>query len=184
MKETKVFNKTKAGLAIIIAIMSLSLPVIFSGWDMTAEADETFFVTVKWTIPGDYSLDFAYPAVAPSEWITFTTSGPNFNGTGATGQTAVVRAMNITNSGNAVLFIRGNFTSGGMPDNVTAFNLTGNYTTQNEFTWTIANNVTEQVICSGLGIGATVDFWAYTSGLHVEAQTATSKTFRIRSATS
>lgn len=181
MKERNISKRI--GLVMIaIAMINLScLPMLVG----TASADSTYHVTVKWVIPGDYSISFSY--YATTNQIRFETGmGKNFTGVGSRNQTASIRAMNITNIGNAAVKIFCNFTSGGMGPGVTYFNLTGNYSTQNEFYWTIGSgakpNLTEQVICSNLPKTAgsnVVDFWAYSSGRYCPEGTS-SKEIRIR----
>lgn len=166
-------NKTKKiGLVLIVAMFLT--PLLASN----AIAEE-YNVTVRWVIPSDYTLSISYPSGETE--IKFTPSGMNFTAEEPVGQTASVRAMNITNTGNADVYVRANFTAA-FPTGVTTFNLTTTHGTPNEWFWVGASNETAQhVIASALSMGSHQGYYAFSSGTEVAFQNTT-KTLRLISA--
>jgi hypothetical protein len=176
----KNFNKA---LTIIITILATFEFACLSTPESLAKADE-YNVIIKWVIPSDYSLTISYPTGKGE--IDFTAVGQNFTGLGADSQTYVanaVYAMNITNSGNIAVYIRGNFTSAGMATGITFFNISQTSTNRRWVYWAVANQTTQQIIASALAIGGHVGYFAWSSGATVAPGTTT-KTFKINSAAS
>lgn len=166
-------------LFVIIASMAVSAILIYP----VVTATE-YNVTVKWVIPSDYSLTISYPTGKGE--IDFSPAGQNFSGQGADSQTYTanaVYAMNMTNSGNVAVYIRGNFTSNGMASGVTKFNLTTTSACHKQYWWVVANQSTQQIIYTALASAAHTGFFAFSSGTTVTAGTTT-KTFKINSAAS
>jgi hypothetical protein len=162
---------------LVAAVWSIGISAVI----IQANASATVYnVTVKWTVPADYSLGISYPTALSG--IEFEPAGQNFTGLGAKSQddSPVVCAMNITNNGNAAIDIAANFTLGGMATNVTSFNLTTTFADQNMYFWLIANATTGQDIATALGSAAHVGYWAFTNGTRVDAGAST-KTLYIES---
>lgn len=144
-------------------LLSISLNAVFIQNVRAAD----YNVTVRWTIPGDYSVSISYPT--GETMIIFEPTGKTFGARDAKGQTASIRAMNLTNTGNAIIDITANFTSGAMATNITFYNMSTVFLTENQHWWIPGNCTTPQEIKDSLGVAAQQGFWAWSSGVNVPA---------------
>jgi len=148
-----------------------------------------YLVTVKWTIPSDYTIQIGY--VTGKGEIDFT-SFTKKNGTiGADSQVTTVGsrvyAMNITNVGNTNVYVHANFTNQSarwLPQGVVSFNMTNSSIGGSAFThrwyWGQANGSANQTISTAaLAQYAQAGYWAWSSITNAGSTASTTVKLRL-----
>lgn len=149
-------TKTKQIYTILIGFS-----MMFVFWAGTAIADSSN-VTVRWVVPGDYSISVELPANA--DRVQFSVDGKNFSDYPALGQLADTPAIRITNTGNTNIEIEARFSSA-FHTNVTHVNFTtDNTSTTERIPYGTGNYSTNQTWVDPLSMGANHERWAWTSG--------------------
>ena len=158
-------------IAVVVLIGAVSiLPFV-----MNAYAD-TETVTLKYVIPQVTTFSVSFPTGLTD--IEFQPSGASFTNEPAYQQSASTAAMRITNTGNVAIKIDANLTTD-LPTNVTEFRLNTANDASGGWYWTDTNETTTQTIISSLAIGASEDFWAWSTGSNVPAGTYTSTQLQL-----
>lgn len=165
-----------------LAIVAIALVAILATPFILSVSADTSDISIKWYIPSDLGISISYPTGLSD--VQFKPTSDTFSGQDAYQQTAVVRAFNVTNTGNVNIDLKGNFTAD-LPAGITFFNLSTVFATENMLFWVPANDTTQRTIKTALTVGSQQGFWAWSSGTNV-ANTSypLTKSFRITSSAS
>ena len=126
-------------------------------------------VTTTWIVPGDTTISVTFPTGEGK--IEFDCDSKDPDKQGASSQTAVVAALNISNDGNTALEINASW-SAAWPSGVTHVNISaGDNTNSTSFTFTSANCQTNQTLNDSLDVDEYENYWFWTSGTDI-AETA------------
>ena len=155
-------------IAVVIASVLPFLPV---------KAD-TQTVTLKYVIPQVTTFSVSFPTGYTD--IEFQPSGASFTNEPAAGQSSSTAAMTITNTGNVAIKIDASLTAD-LPSGVTEFRLNDENSASGGWYWTDVNETNVQTIVSSLAIGASEEFWAWSTGNNVPAGTYTSTELQLES---
>jgi len=156
---------------LIIAILSAIVAMPF----LQTKAD-TQTVTLKYVIPQVTTFSVSFPTGYTD--IEFHPSGATFTNEPAAGQSASTSAMTITNTGNVAIKINASLTAD-LPTGVTEFRLNDTNDYNGGWYWTDANETNVQTIIDSLAMGASQDFWAWSTGSNVPAGTYTSTKLQL-----
>jgi len=161
--------KLKHILIIVTLIAIVAIPFL-----QTEAHVET--VTLKYVIPQVTTFQVTLPAGYTE--LTFQPDGATFTNQPAEGQTASTAGLTITNTGNVAIKIDANLTTD-LPTNVTEFRLNTANDYNGGWYWTDANETNVQTIIDSLGMGASEEFWAWSTGSNVPAGTYTSTQLQL-----
>ena len=159
----------KIAVVVLIAAVSI-LPFVMNAYA------ETKTVTLKYVIPQVTTFQITLPAGYTE--LTFQPDDATFTNQPAEGQTDTTAGLTITNTGNVAIKIDANLTAD-LPTNVTEFRLTTTNTASGGYYWTDVNETSVQTIISSLAIGASDEFWAWSTGSNVPAGTYTSTQLQL-----
>jgi hypothetical protein len=162
-------NKTK-----VIGI-SILLMIAFTGYVLADSVD----VETEWIVPADTGISASFPAHAGQ--VEFNCGGQNFTDQGATGQASGTSALQITNNGNTAVQIEGRWTTD-WPTGVEYVNMSiDDWSNSTSKSYSDADETTNQTWVASLGIGASEDFWFWSTGHEVAETSGVTRTLRVYS---
>ena len=141
-------------------------------------------VTTQWIVPADTGISASFPVHAGE--VEFDCSGQNFTDQGATSQDATHPALVITNNGNTAVQLEAEWTTD-WPTGVEFVNMSiddwSDNTTYGDdwLSYSDSNETTNQTWMASLGVGASEDFWFWTTGHEVAETTGIDRTLRVYS---
>ena len=155
----------------ILCLLAAFMLLIMTTVSVSAE---TVDKTTEWVIPADTGFSVATPALASKIQFDNTGNGGNFTDLAATNQVCTgTPAVRITNNGNTGIQIEGNWTDD-WQTGIEYVNISvDDCSNSTSLSYSSANEKTKQDWINPLGIGASEDFFMWSTGHEVAEGTYT-----------